>query len=114
MAMKGQPLSTDDKIFGSIFMGVIGIGALVVAYQGVKYVAGVVGLASESKSAEMLDIDGVATRPLPFANMAMTNAQERSTANVTLNHLYGGVPNPSPSGMIDYLTGTPSFLQGAN
>ena len=96
MAMKGQPLSTDDKIFGSVFMGVIGIGALVVAYQGVKYVAGVVGLASESKSAEMLDIDGVATRPLPFGDVAMTNAQERSTANVTLNHLYGGVPDPSP------------------
>ena len=69
---------------------------------------------AESKSAEMMEIDGVATRALPFANMAMTNAQERSVANVELNHLYGGVPDPSPSGMIDYITGTPSFLQGAN
>jgi len=60
----------------------------------------------------MMDIDGVATRPLPFANMAMTNAQERAVANVELNHLYGGVPDPSPSGLIDYITGTPSFLQG--
>lgn len=64
-------------------------------------------------AAEMMEIDGVSTRALPFSDMAMTNAQERSVANVELNHLYGGVPNPSPSGMIDYITGTPSFLQGA-
>ncbi len=88
-------------------MSVVGLGiAAFVIYKVVT--------PSESKSAEMMDIDGVATRPLPFANMAMTNAQERAVANVELNHLYGGVPDPSPSGLIDYITGTPSFLQGAN
>lgn len=66
-----------------------------------------------SMAAETLEIDGVSTPALPFASMAMTNAQERSDANIVLNHLYGGVPDPSPSGMIDYITGTPSFLQGA-
>jgi len=86
-------------------MSVVGLGiAVFVIYKVVT--------PSESKSAEMMDIDGVATRPLPFANMAMTNAQERAVANVELNHLYGGVPDPSPSGLIDYITGTPSFLQG--
>ena len=64
-------------------------------------------------AAETLEIDGVSAPALPFASMAMTNAQERSDANIVLNHLYGGVPDPSPSGMIDYITGTPSFLQGA-
>ena len=66
-----------------------------------------------SMAAETLEIDGVSTPALPFASMAMTNAQERSDANIVLNHLYGGVPDPSPSGMIDYITVTPSFLQGA-
>lgn len=87
-------------------MSVVGLGiAAFVVYK--------VLMPSESKSAEMLEIDGVATRPLPFADMAMTNAQERTVANVELNHLYGGVPDPSESGLIDYIIGTPSFLQGA-
>ena len=54
--------------------------------------------------------------PLPFGDMAMTNAQERSVLPMLhLNHLYGGVPDPSPSGMIDYhYRHTLRFLQGAN
>lgn len=107
--MKGQPLSTDDKIFGTVMMLAIGIGVVV----GVGHLLKKVGSTS-SKSAEMMEIDGVATRPLPFADMAMTNAQERTVANIELNHLYGGVPNPSESGLIDYITGTPAFLQGSN
>ena len=87
-------------------MSVVGLGiAAFVVYK--------VLMPSESKSAEMMEIDGVATRPLPFADMAMTNAQERTVANTELNHLYGGVPDPSESGLIDYIIGTPSFLQGA-
>jgi hypothetical protein len=113
MATSGQPLSTDDKIFGTIMMGAVGIGLIVAVYQGVKYIGGVTGLAAE-KSAEMVELDGVELPALPYADTAMTNAMERPVTNVMLNHLYGGVPDPSPSGLIDYITGTPSYLQGGN
>ena len=106
--MKGQPLSTDDKIFGTVMMLAIGIGVVV----GVGHLLQKVGLMS-SKSAEMVELDGVELPSLPYADMAMTNAMMRPDTNVLLNHLYGGVPNPSPAGLIDYITGTPPFLQGS-
>jgi len=107
--MKGQPLSTDDKIFGAVMMGALAIAVVGIAYQGIKYVTGGAVFGSE-----MVELDGVALPALPYADMAMTNAMERPVTNVMLNHLYGGVPDPSPSGLIDYITGTPSYLQGGN
>lgn len=107
--MKGQPLSTDDKIFGAVMMGALGIAVGVIAYQGIKYVTG-----GAVFGADMVELDGVELPALPYADTAMTNAMERPVTNVMLNHLYGGVPDPSPSGLIDYITGTPSYLQGGN
>ena len=106
LATKGQPLSKDDKIFGTVM--VLGLG--LVGLVGVLHIAKKMGMV-DNKSAE---IDGVNFAPLPFADMAMTNAMMRPDTNVLLNQLYGGVPNPSASGLIDYITGTPTYLREAN
>ncbi len=89
---------------GALGLGVLlGVGMLVQRFMG-----------GDTKAADTVEIDGVELPALPYADVAMTNAMERPVTNVVLNHLYGGVPNPSPSGLIDYITGTPSYLQGGN
>ncbi len=92
--MKGQPLSIDDKIFGTAIMIGFGLGAIGLVVVLLKKM----GLV-DTKSAEMVELDGVDFPALPYADMAMTNAMMRPNTNVVLNHLYGGVPNPSPSGL---------------
>lgn len=109
MAIRGQSLSTEDKLFGTAIMIGFGLGAIGLVVVLLKKM----GLV-DTKSAEMVELDGIELPSLPYADMAMTNAMMRPDTNVMLNHLYGGVPDPSPSGLIDYITGTPSFLQGAN
>lgn len=46
---------------------------------------------------------------LPFRDVAVHNMQLRQDANVELNHLYGGVPNPTPVNIIKMITGTPVY-----
>lgn len=46
---------------------------------------------------------------LPFRDVAVHNMQLRQDANIELNHLYGGVPDPTPINIIRLITGTPSY-----
>ena len=58
----------------------------------------------ESKSAEFAVIS-----PIPYREEAIANMTTRQDTNVELNHLYGGVPNPTPINIIRLVTGTPSY-----
>jgi|TARA_R110000765_G_scaffold370808_2_gene461024 hypothetical protein len=46
---------------------------------------------------------------LAFQDIAVANMTMRQNVNTELNHLYGGVPNPTAINIIKMITGTPSF-----
>ena len=46
---------------------------------------------------------------IPFRDVFISNATQRQNVNTELNHLYGGVPNPTAINIIKMITGTPSF-----
>jgi hypothetical protein len=79
-------------------------------YLGFATIA-VIGLAigsylkSESKSAEFAVISSI-----PYREEAIMNMTARQNSNIELNHLYGGVPNPTPINIIRLVTGTPSYV----
>ena len=47
---------------------------------------------------------------LPYSDVVVDNAMERSRANEMLNHKYGGVPNPQPTDFLRMITGTPPYI----
>lgn len=46
---------------------------------------------------------------IPFRDVFVSNVTMRQNANIELNHLYGGVPNPTAINIIKMITGTPSY-----
>ena len=84
-------------------------------YLGIATVA-VIGIAigsylnRDSMSAEIIKVpqDALVTS-IPFREVAVDNMTLRQNVNVELNHLYGGVPNPTPINLIEMITGTPSY-----
>ena len=46
---------------------------------------------------------------LAFQDIAVANMTMRQNVNTELNHLYGGVPNPTAINIIKMITVTPSF-----
>jgi len=80
-------------------------------YLGIATVA-VIGIAvgsyltRDSMSAEVIKVpqDALVTS-IPFREVAVDNMTLRQNANVELNHLYGGVPNPTPINLIKMITG---------
>jgi len=46
---------------------------------------------------------------IPFQDVFVSNVTLRQDANIELNHLYGGVPNPTAINIIKMITGTPSY-----
>lgn len=84
-------------------------------YLGIATVA-VIGIAvgsyltRDSMSAEVIKVpqDALVTS-IPFRDVFITNATMRQNANIELNHLYGGVPNPTAINIIKMITGTPSY-----
>ena len=61
-------------------------------------------------SAEVIKVpqDALVTS-IPFREVAVDSMTLRQNANIELNHLYGGVPNPTPINLIEMITGTPSY-----
>jgi hypothetical protein len=47
---------------------------------------------------------------LPYSNVVVDNAMERTRANEMLNHDFGGVPNPRPTELLRLITGTPPYI----
>lgn len=80
-------------------------------YLGIATVA-VIGIAvgsyltRDSMSAEIIKVpqDALVTS-IPFREVAVDNMTLRQNVNVELNHLYGGVPNPTPINLIKMITG---------
>ncbi len=80
-------------------------------YLGIATVA-VIGIAvgsyltRDSMSAEVIKVpqDALVTS-IPFREVAVDNMTLRQNVNVELNHLYGGVPNPTPINLIKMITG---------
>ena len=68
-------------------------------------VAAIACLRTESKNADFVVIP-----PIPYREEAIANATSRQNSNIELNHLYGGVPNPTPINIIRLVTGTPSYV----
>ena len=67
-------------------------------------------LTRDSMSAEVIKVPQEAlVTSIPFREVAVTNMTMRQNANVELNHLYGGVPDPTPINLIEMSTGTPSY-----
>ncbi len=67
-------------------------------------------LTRDSMSAEVIKVPQEAlVTSIPFREVAVTNMTMRQNANIELNHLYGGVPDPTPINLIEMITGTPSF-----
>jgi hypothetical protein len=83
-------------------------------YLGIATIA-IIGIAigsmlKKDMSAETIIVpqDALVTS-IPFRDVFITNSTMRQNANIELNHLYGGVPNPTPINLIKMITGTPSF-----
>ena len=80
-------------------------------YLGIATVA-VIGIAvgsyltRDSMSAEVIKVpqDALVTS-IPFREVAVDNMTLRQNVKVELNHLYGGVPNPTPINLIKMITG---------
>ncbi len=47
---------------------------------------------------------------LPYSDVVVDNAMERTRANEMLNHQYGGVPTPQPTDFLRMITGTPPYI----
>lgn len=47
---------------------------------------------------------------LPYSDVVVDNAMERTRANEMLNHKYGGVPTPQPTDFLRMITGTPPYI----
>jgi hypothetical protein len=83
-------------------------------YLGIATVA-VIGIAigsmvKKGMSAETIRVpqESLVTS-IPFREVAVSNMTMRQNANIELNHLYGGVPNPTAINIIKMITGTPFY-----
>lgn len=57
------------------------------------------------------DVMGAETvEELPYSDVVVDNAMERTRANEVLNHKYGGVPTPQPTDFLHMITGTPPYI----
>lgn len=88
-----KELSTGDWVFGGVMLTAL-------ALVGVSTVA--MFLKDKFSSEGFIE--------LPYSDVVVDNALERTRANVQLNHLYGGVPDPTPNNFVKMITGTPPYL----
>lgn len=94
---------SDSPLGRSLQTGVDNIKKVYLALAGAVVVTSIYRLYNDNMGAETVE-------ELPYSDVVVDNAMERSRANEMLNHKYGGVPTPQPTDFLRMITGTPPYI----
>jgi len=97
---------SDSPLGRSLAGGVDNIKKVYLALAGAVVITSIYRLAFSEKS--WLKAETV--EELPYSDVVVDNAMERTRANEMLNHQYGGVPTPQPTDFLRMITGTPPYI----
>ena len=97
---------SDSPLGRSLAGGVDNIKKVYLALAGAVVITSIYRLAFSEKS--WLKAETV--EELPYSDVVVDNAMERTRANEMLNHKYGGVPTPQPTDFLRMITGTPPYI----
>jgi len=97
---------SDSPLGRSLAGGVDNIKKVYLALAGAVVITSIYRLAFSEKSWW----DAETVEELPYSDVVVDNAMERTRANEMLNHKYGGVPTPQPTDFLRMITGTPPYI----
>jgi hypothetical protein len=102
---EGGITDSDSPLGRSLDAGLDNLKKVYLALTGAVVITAIYRIYGASKNMGSETIE-----ELPYSDVVVDNAMERTRANEMLNHDFGGVPNPQPTEMLRLITGTPPYL----